>query len=317
MPQIAVSARRGDPEETSADTRVIGLFEGESLPEGPLRALSESGEARANPRSLAVAHSEDGRRVIVVGLGKREEFDSEKARVAAAAAAGRARELAARSLSWEAPPGAGVAGALVEGTLLALYKFDRFKSSSDDEDPSGSIESLEVVSADADVSAAVERAAVTAEAQNAARDLQNLPSNVATPSFLASRAEELAGAHSSLSFEALGPDEIAARGMGAFMAVARGSDTEARLIVLRYDGGGPHLGYVGKAVTFDTGGISIKPAAKMHEMKSDMSGGAAVIEAMGAIAALDIPVRITAVVPSTENMPSGHSMKPGDIVTAS
>jgi leucyl aminopeptidase len=319
MPEIAVSARRGDPEETSADTRVIGLFEGESLPEGPLRALSESGEARGKPRSLAVAHV-DGRRVVVVGLGKRDEFDSEKARVAAAVAAGRARELSARSLSWEAPPGAGVAGALVEGTLLALYKFDRFKSSPDAEDSSssdGEVESVEVVSADADVSAAVERAAVTAAAQNAARDLQNLPSNVATPSFLASRAEELAGAHSSLSFEALGPDEIASREMGAFMAVAQGSDTEPRLIVLRYDGGGPHLGYVGKAVTFDTGGISIKPAAKMHEMKFDMSGGAAVIEAMGAVAALEIPVRITAVVPSTENMPSGHSMKPGDIVTAS
>jgi leucyl aminopeptidase len=322
MPQIAVSARRGAPEETSADTRVIGLFEGESLPDGPLRALSESGEARGKPRSVAVAHSDDGRRLIVVGLGKRDEFDSEKARVAAAVAAGRARELSAKALSWEAPAGAGVAGALVEGTLLALYKFDRFKSSSDSEEDDGSsegsdVESLEVVSADADIAAAVERAAVTAEAQNAARDLQNLPSNVATPSFLASRAEELAGAHSSLSFEAFGPDEIAAREMGAFMAVAQGSDTEPRLIVLRYDGGGPHLGYVGKAVTFDTGGISIKPAAKMHEMKFDMSGGAAVIEAMGAIAALEIPVRITAVVPSTENMPSGHSMKPGDIVTAS
>src|SRR3954470_23169091 len=319
MPEIAVSARRGDPDETSADTRVIGLFEGESLPEGPLRALSESGEARGKPRSLAVAHV-DGRRVVVVGLGKRDEFDSEKARVAAAVAAGRARELSARSLSWEAPPGAGVAGALVEGTLLALYKFDRFKSSPDADDSSssdGKVESLEVVSADADVSAAVERAAVTAAAHNAARDLQNLPSNVATPSFLASRAEELAGAHSSLSYEALGPDEIASREMGAFMAVAQGSDTEPRLIVLRYDGGGPHLGYVGKAVTFDTGGISIKPAAKMHEMKFDMSGGAAVIEAMGAVASLGIPVQITAVVPSTENMPSGHSMKPGDIVTAS
>src|SRR3954470_21271671 len=317
MPEIAVSARRGDPDETSADTRVIGLFEGESLPEGPLRALSESGEARGKPRSLAVAHV-DGRRVVVVGLGKRDEFDSEKARVAAAVAAGRARELSARSLSWEAPPGAGVAGALVEGTLLALYKFDRFKSSADDDgDASRAVESLEVVSADADVSAAVKRAAVTAAAQNAARDLQNLPSNVATPSFLASRAEELAGEHSSLTFEALGPDEIASREMGAFMAVAQGSDIEPRLIVLRYDGGGPHLGYVGKAVTFDTGGISIKPAAKMHEMKFDMSGGAAVIEAMGAVASLGIPVQITAVVPSTENMPSGHSMKPGDIVTAS
>jgi leucyl aminopeptidase len=317
MPQIAVSARRGAPEETSADTRVIGLFDGESLPEGPLRALSDSGEASGKPRKLAVGH-EDSRRVIVVGLGKRDEFDSEKARVAAAVAAGRARELSAKSLSWEAPSGSGVAGALVEGTLLALYKFDRFKSSPEEEDDSaGKLDSLEVVSADVDVSAAVDRASVMATAQNAARDLQNLPSNVATPSFLASRAEDLAGSHSALSFEALGPDEIAARKMGAFMAVAQGSDTEARLIVLRYDGGGPHLGYVGKAVTFDTGGISIKPAAKMHEMKFDMSGGAAVIEAMGAIAELAIPVQITAVVPSTENMPSGHSMKPGDIVTAS
>src|SRR4051795_3888655 len=156
MPQTAVSARRGAPEETSADTRVIGLFEGESLPEGPLRALSESGEARGKPRALAVAHSEDGRRLIVVGLGKRDELDSEKARVAAAAAAGRARELSAGSLSWEAPPGAGVAGALVEGTLLGLYKFDRFKSSSEDDDTdsagSADVDSLEVVSADADVS---------------------------------------------------------------------------------------------------------------------------------------------------------------------
>src|SRR3954463_13370177 len=150
MPEIAVSARRGDPDETSADTRVIGLFEGESLPEGPLQTLSESGEARGKPRSLALAHV-DGRRGIVVGLGKRDEFDSEKGRVAAAVAAGRARELSARSLSWEAPPGAGVAGALVEGTLLSLYKFDRFKSSSDDDgDAARRVESLEVVSADAD-----------------------------------------------------------------------------------------------------------------------------------------------------------------------
>ena len=319
MPDIAVSARHGEPEETDADTRVIGLFDGETLPEGPLGALSESGEASGKPKKLAVTH-EDGRRVIVVGLGARDEFDSEKARVAAAVAAGRAAELSARSLSWAAPAGSGVAGALVEGTLLALYRFDRFKSSSGDDEAAPTVASLEIASEDVDVGPAVERAHVMASAQNSARDLQNLPSNVATPSFLAARAEELAGSHAGLSAEVLGPDEIAGRGMGAFMAVAQGSDTEARLIVLRYSGDGdslPHVGYVGKAVTFDTGGISIKPAAKMHEMKFDMSGGAAVIEAMGAIAELGIPVRITAVVPSTENMPSGHSMKPGDIVTAS
>ncbi len=111
---------------------------------------------------------------------------------------------------------------------------------------------------------------------------------------------------------------IVSRGMGAFAAVAQGTDVEPRLIVMRYRGGenGPHLGFVGKAVTFDTGGISLKPGAKMSEMKFDMSGGAAVLEAMSAIASLGLPVTITAVVPATENMPSGHSVKPGDIVTA-
>ena len=115
-----------------------------------------------------------------------------------------------------------------------------------------------------------------------------------------------------------GRDQIAEMGMGAFTAVAQGTDAEPQLIVLRYEGGGdgPHLGFVGKAVTFDTGGISIKPSAKMHEMKFDMSGGAAVIESIDAIATLGVPAQITAVVAATENMPSGHAVKPGDIVTA-
>src|SRR4051794_41801810 len=125
MPAIAVSARRGPPEETDADTRVVGLFEDDSLPEGPLQGLSESGEASGKLRKLAVAH-EDSRRVIVVGLGKRDEFDSEKARVAAAVAAGRAAELSARSLSWAAPPGEGVAGGRVEGRGLAVDRLGRF-----------------------------------------------------------------------------------------------------------------------------------------------------------------------------------------------
>jgi leucyl aminopeptidase len=160
---------------------------------------------------------------------------------------------------------------------------------------------------------------VGAEAQNRTRDLQNLPGNVATPEYLAGRAREVAGAHGTLEFESFGRDAIRDMGMGAFTAVAQGTYEEPQLIVLRYSGpgaSGPHLSLVGKAVTFDTGGISIKPAGKMHEMKFDMSGGAAVIEAMDAIATLELPVKVTAVVPSTENMPSGRSMKPGDIVTA-
>ena len=325
MAELTVTARRGSPEETEADTRVVGLFEGESLEDERLQALVGAGEAKGALKKVAVVH-EDGpdegswRRVIIAGLGKRDDFGPEKARVAAAVAAARAKELGARTLSWSAPDSDAVVGPLVEGTLLKLYEFDRFKSKPG-EDGEG-ISSLEIASErlpeGTKLDEEVERARVVASAQNAARELQNMPSNVATPSFLAARARELADAHENLTFESFGRDEIVQMGMGAFASVAQGTYEEPQLIVLRYQGGGdgPHLGYVGKAVTFDTGGISIKPSAKMHEMKFDMSGGAAVIEALGAIAQLGLPATITAVVPATENMPSGRSVKPGDIVTA-
>src|SRR5919107_1576745 len=320
MAPITVSARSGAPEETAADTRVVGVFDGESPADPALQRLVELGEAKRALRKVAVAHEDapggGQRRVLVAGLGKRDGFGPEQARVAAAAAAERAKELGAVSVSWAAPDVPGTAAALVEGTLLKLYSFDRFKSK-----PSGDgegVESLEIAgdSVDADE---VERGRVAAVAANAARDLQNLPSNVATPTFLAERATEIADQHDALEVELLDREAIVARGMGAFAAVAQGSHTEPRLIVLRYrpsGASGPHLAFVGKAVTFDTGGISIKPSAKMQEMKFDMSGGAAVIESMAAIAELGLPVTITAVVPSTENMPSGHAVKPGDIVTA-
>jgi leucyl aminopeptidase len=321
MRPITVSARRGAPEDTAADTRVVGLFQGEELADPALQRLVELGEAKPALKRVAVAHEDapggGHRRVLIAGLGKRAELDAEKVRIAAASAAARAKELGTVSLSWAAPD--GLAAAAVEGTLLRLYKFDRFKSKSgdDDEDDEDGIESVEVAG-DEVTEADVERARVAAQAANHARDLQNLPANVATPSFLAERATEIAGAHAALEVEVLDRDAILARGMGAFAAVAQGSDVEPRLIVLRYRGGdnGPHLGYIGKAVTFDTGGISIKPSARMQEMKFDMSGGAAVIESMDAIAQLELPVRITAVVPATENMPSGAAMKPGDIVSA-
>jgi leucyl aminopeptidase len=317
MAEVGVTVRRGAPGDTDADTRVVGLFEGGSLDEPELQALVDSGEAKGGLKKVALAHV-GGKRVIVAGLGKRDDFDAEKARVAAAVAAGRASEIGTRSLSW-ATPTPDVAGPLVQGTLLKLYKFDRYKSKKDDSEADDGIGSLEISSADSDVAEAVSRAQVEAEAQNRTRDLQNLPGNVATPDFLAARAREVADGHGSLSFETFGRDAIRDMGMGALTAVAKGSYEEPQLIVLRYSrpgASGPHLGLVGKAVTFDTGGISIKPAGKMHEMKFDMSGGAAVIEAMDAIAALELPVKVTGIVPSTENMPSGRSMKPGDIVTA-
>ncbi len=319
MPGPSVSARRGAPEETAADTRVVGLFEDEELADPALQRLVELGEAKAALKRVAVTHEDapggGQRRVLISGLGKRGEFGAERARMAAAAAAARAKELGAVSLSWAAPSGDGVAGALVEGTLLRLYAFDRFKSKPNED---AEVESLEIAGEDLDADA-VERARVAATAANAARDLQNLPANVATPTFLAERAGEIADEHEAMEVELIDGDGIVARGMGAFAAVARGSHVEPRLIVLRWRppaATGPHLAYVGKAVTFDTGGISIKPSAKMQEMKFDMSGGAAVIEAMTGIAELGLPATVTAVIPSTENMPSGHAVKPGDIVTA-
>jgi leucyl aminopeptidase len=319
MPGPIVTARSGPPEETAADTRVVGLFENESLADPALQRLVELGEAKPGLKKVAVAHEDapggGQRRVLIAGLGERDELDAERARVAAAAAAARAKELGAVSLSWAAPAGEGVAAGIVEGTLLKLYSFDRFKSSKDEDD---GIESLEV-SGEAVDGKVVERARVAALAANATRDLQNLPANVATPAFLAERAAEIADEYDTLEVELFDRDAIVANGMGAFAAVAQGTDVDPRLIVLRWrppGASGPHLGFVGKAVTFDTGGISIKPSAKMQEMKFDMSGGAAVIEAMAGIAELGIPATITAVVPSTENMPSGHAVKPGDIVTA-
>ena len=160
-------------------------------------------------------------------------------------------------------------------------------------------------------------ARIGAEAANRARELQNLPGNVVTPTYLADRARELAVQFETISAEVLGRDEIASRGLGGLAAVAAGSEQEPRLICLRYSGrgSGEVLGLVGKAVTFDSGGISIKPSQAMHEMKMDMSGGAAVLEALAAIAELGLELDIAAVVPSTENMPSGSATRPGDIIT--
>jgi leucyl aminopeptidase len=319
MREIAVTVRPGPPEETAADTRVLGLFDGEHLPEPELQQLVELGEAKPALRKVAVAHEQASgggrRRVLIAGLGPREEFDGEAARVAAAAAAGRAKELGATSLSWALPDDGAEVG-LVEGTLLRLYSFDRFKSKRDNDD-AGGLEALEIAGPGVSEDAA-RRGRIGADAVNRARELQNLPSNVADPIFLAGRAQEIADAHEAVELELFDREQIAQRGMGAFTAVAQGTEAEPRLIVLRYKGGdrGPHLGFVGKAVTFDTGGISLKPGAKMAEMKFDMSGGAAVLESIDAIAKLGLPVTITAVVPATENMPSGHAIKPGDIVTA-
>jgi leucyl aminopeptidase len=165
----------------------------------------------------------------------------------------------------------------------------------------------------------VNEAATVSDAVNEARDLQNRPGNDLTPTALANHAKALGGEIEGLSVEVEGSQGLKDRGMGAFACVAQGSDEEPALITMRYahpDAKGPLLGLVGKAVTFDSGGISLKPGAKMSEMKFDMSGGAAVVQAVAAIALLKLPVKLVAVVGATENLPNGRAVKPGDIVTA-
>jgi leucyl aminopeptidase len=320
-----VSATTEPPAASDADTIAVGVLKDEE-PTGDLppelRELLATGEARRSFKALALAHA-GGRRWLAVGLGARQELTPERVRAAAAVVRERARELSTRSLCWQLPASGAsdMAAALVEGTILADYTFERFNSAPQepvaDERPKH-LERL-IVSAPDGSAQAVARAAIVAEAANSARDLQNRPSNDLTPTALGEHARALAADLDGLTVEVEGRDGILARKMGAFAAVARGSEQPPALITLRYEGpeaSGPVLGFVGKAVTFDSGGISLKPGAKMSEMKFDMSGGAAVIEAVAAIARMQLPVRLRAVVGATENLPSGGATKPGDIVTA-
>jgi len=306
-----------------ADTLIVPIFDGETPSSDAPEALAElldSGEARRSFRSLALAHA-DGRRWLLVGLGSRNDFTPERARVAAVSVLERGRELSARVLCWSLPSesGADIAAAITEGTVLADYRLERFKSAEEDLDaPPKQLEALIVACPD-EYAGAVSAAAVVVEAANRARDLQNRPANDLTPTALGEYAKALGEDTPGLNVEVEGRASLMARGMGAFAAVAQGSVQEPALITLRYEGTGavgPVLSFVGKAVTFDSGGISLKPAPKMAEMKFDMSGGAAALEATAAIARLGLPVRLLTVIGATENLPSGSAIKPGDIVTA-
>jgi leucyl aminopeptidase len=304
--------------EVDSDFLAVLVFEGDDLPE-PLAGAPGSDDVKSSYKKATLVYPGTPRRALVVGLGGRDDFVPECARVAAAIAARTAGSLDASSLALRGPEDedpAAVASAMVEGAILASYRFDRFKSKEDEEDrDSKGLAEITLIAAGG-LGAAVEAARIGAEAENFARELQDLPSNVVTPSYLAGRASAIAEEHDSVTCEALGRDEVKEKGMGGLVAVSQGTSEEPRLIVLRYRGGGDEtLGLVGKGVTFDSGGISIKPAASMHEMKMDMSGAAAVLETVSAIAKLELPIDVLAVIPSTENLPSGTAVKPGDIIT--
>jgi leucyl aminopeptidase len=303
--------------EVDADLLAVLAFEGDGLPE-PVAGAPGSDDVKGGYKKTALVHPDMPKRVLVVGLGERDEFQPERARVAGAIAARNASSLEASSLALVGPDGTdprAVATAMVEGAILGSYRFDRFKSKKDEEDESKSLEELSVLGDDA-LGEAVEASRIAAESENFARELQDLPSNVVSPSYLAGRANAIAEEHETVTCEVMGREQIREKGMGGLVAVSQGTAEEPQLIVLRYQRGGDEtLGLVGKGVTFDSGGISIKPAGSMHEMKMDMSGAAAVLEAVSAIAKLKVPIDILAVIPSTENMPSGTAIKPGDIIT--
>jgi leucyl aminopeptidase len=305
--------------DVDADVQVVGHFDGDELPTA-LASVPGAGDVRASFKRLTMLRPDGSHRFLVAGLGARDELDRERLRVAAALAAKQAGRLGAAAIAWEPPTGGGVdaagaAAAIVEGTVLAGYRFDRFRSSDPEEGPA-SVERLVLAGVDAEsVGAEAEAARVASGAANRARDLQSLPANELDPEALAARAREIAAGSDAVTVEVLGRAEIVERGMGGLTAVSSGSDAEPQLIALRYEGGGgERIGLVGKGVTFDSGGISIKPASGMNEMKMDMSGAAAVLEAVAAIAELGLELDVVAAVPATENMPSGHSARPGDII---
>jgi leucyl aminopeptidase len=292
---------------------------------GRLTRLAETGELSAELGEAAVLHVDDSigaPRVAAAGLGPSERVDADALRTAAAAVA-RAAQRFGGTIGWllddSLPlPASEQARAIVEGTVLGVYDPGHWKTTNADRREIGR---LTLGSTDAGVAELAERAARVADWANRARDLANAPPNELTPERLAARADEIAADIAHVQADALGRDEIQELGMGAFEAVARASHNPPRLVVLRYEppsatDAAVRLGLVGKAITFDSGGISIKPALHMEDMKGDMAGGAAVVEGLGAIADLGLPVRAIAVVAACENLVGGHAYRPGDILTS-
>jgi len=331
---MRVEVQAGSPESVEADVLAAPLLFAEGLTRpvadlnvrlgGLLERLAEQGEITGKLKTAPFVHM-DGQlkaaRLALPGIGAREAVDADALRTAAGTLAHEVRGYA-RTIAWllddslPLPP-AEQARAIVDGTLLGSYDPGRWKSSSEPQ----RLESLVIVSGDDAVGEVARRAGIAAEWANRARDLANAPPNELTPEGLADRAAEVAAAGSPrLSVEAPDLDEIRALGMGAFAAVAQASHNPARLIVMRYDPPEPLgevvLGLVGKAVTFDTGGISLKKPTYMEDMKGDMAGGGSVIAALGALAELECPLRVVGVVGATENAIGGGGYRPGDILTA-
>jgi leucyl aminopeptidase len=320
------------------DLLVIPLFEGETrapadgldgAAAGEITRALQSGELAGRPYELFVTplvREWKARRIAIVGAGNAQSFDLERLRRLAAAAALAARQRRLTRIAFvvrhsaEGPVFTDTQGAqaVAEGLMTGAYEGGLYKTGDRGGAPPTDVIVVVPAAHSSELTAAVERGAVLGESCNIAKHLCDEPSNVLTPRVFADRAAQIAR-DAGLRVDILDEGAIAGLNMGLLLGVARGSAEPPRVIVLRHEPAGapasPVLGLVGKGITFDTGGISIKPADGMERMKDDMAGGAAVICAMRAISLLHAPIRVVAVVPTTENMPGGRAIKPGDVLT--
>jgi leucyl aminopeptidase len=322
--------------EYNCDLLVVNEFEGVKQPGGATGAvdkalggliakLSREGEISGKLGKVTLIHSSGKTRagkIAVVGLGKREQFNLEAVRVASAAALKKAVEIKAKKVATIVH-GVGIGGldagaaaqALVEGSVLGSYKF--FGYAKEKEDADFKIETLTLVDCNRDKISSLKKGAelgqMVSEAENRVRDLANTPANRLTPLDFARRAGQVAR-ENKLKFTSLDP-KVA--GMELLWAVARGSKEPPRLVALEYrgnPGSKEKIALIGKGITFDSGGISLKPSKKMDEMKTDMAGAAVVLEVVKLAKLLRLKKNVLAVMPLTENMPSGSASKPGDVV---
>jgi leucyl aminopeptidase len=327
--QVKVEKARIDQKQTSL--LVIGVFEGDqdfphskdldSLVSSSIRETLENKEFRGTFGSSIVVYTLGRgpmKKIMLLGLGKREKFTDESARICAGKAARKAQELGIKEFSMLQFPNLdeGLVEAMTEGIALALYSFDKYKEA---KEPASKIEEVTIlINSDSPrFQSVVEKANIIVDAVNFARDIGNLPPNDCPPAHLASIAISLAQDY-GIKARIMDRYELENMGMGGIVAVGKGSNNPPKLIVLEYTGANdpqqkPYL-LVGKAVTFDTGGISIKPSEKMDEMKFDKCGGCTVLAIVRAIASMKLAVNVVGIVPSVENMPSATSYRPGDII---
>ena len=335
---MKIIVRREHPAECKCEALVVGHFQDDTAPEGAageidrasnglISELIESGDFKGKLFQTSLLYTRDsipGKRILLIGMGKREDFDPEKLRGLFSRAAQTLRNTGigtfAASLRFGelSIPFETMVEAAVEGTILGLYRYRSFKTDDDDFMPDPKefaiLESDKTQAAEARTS--VQRAEAIARAACFTRDLVSAPSNEMTPTILAGSAKAMADGR-ALKFTVLDEARMKRLGMEALLGVARGSSEPPQFIVVEYRGGvkgEKPIVLVGKGITFDSGGISIKPAANMDEMKDDMAGGAAVLGTMQAVADLKIPLNVVGLVPATENMPGGKAYKPGDIL---